>query len=349
MFLDAYLRSPSFGGLNQYNVSASNYIGYGGLDRSYNATFCPETSKTLCGIINEGSYRSDAWKLLANFFTKSSQGPFTGRTQFFPMFFGKEYDASFKDCKEMTAMHGQLKVYNDLVYYSFHPYCSYKTCVGCNRNGTQNGFNRQVDGYTVALSHEIVDAVTNPSTQNGWVSYDFPGNAIAELADPCDHQAATFTSYVNGSPLSFYAQKYWSEKDKDCVLTPSPTKFVIPPYSGPPPPVPNPNNRPRPSKLMPYLGDGKTGCRFNGAQFPKLPYKYVMDDGTGLAQYCFDNSTGIDGKPGFTTYYGCNSDNCDPSMPICETVNPNAPYTWEPCCVVNISFGEFSCPFWPWP
>ncbi|KAI9343096.1 hypothetical protein BDR26DRAFT_858507 [Obelidium mucronatum] len=346
-FLDGYLKSSAFYSLNQYSVPPDNVIGWGARDTSYDATYCPENSKNPCGIINANSYRSDTWKLLANFMTKSiTSNPYTGRRQFFPIFFGKEYDASFKNCAELTAMHGQMKVWNDLVYYAFFPYCSYKTCVGCTRIGNQNGFTAQVDGYTVALAHEIIDAVTNPSTQSGWVAYDWPGNAVAEIADPCDHQAAVFRATVKGKSMDLYTQKYWSVLDNACVS--ASTKVATPAYVSPPP-IPNPNNRPKPSKLMPYLGDGKTGCKFNEKEFSRVPYKFVKDDGYGLAQYCFNNSTGIDGKPGFTTYYGCNSDNCDASMPICEDVNPNAPYTWEPCCVVNISFGEFSCPLWPWP
>ncbi|KAJ3004422.1 UNVERIFIED_CONTAM: hypothetical protein HDU68_005122 [Siphonaria sp. JEL0065] len=320
-FLTAYMKSQSFGGLNQYNINSTMKIGYGAFDRGYNATFCPESSKTPCGTVTAAQSSLDIQKLLSNFFQKSTQGPYPGPTQIYTLFFGKEYDAAFYNCQGYISYHGYM-LYggsNVPVWYSVHPHCAV-TKNSCSTN--------PVSALTCALSHEIIETVTNPMAPNlsAWGT-STASNPLIEIADEiCDHQGASFSD----STGTYVAQKYWSNADKACVLVP--TKYTPPPYV-PPPPLPSPSPSPSPVAIMPYIGEGNHAC---GTPWPRPPT--LVADVNGVTKYCFANAMNDVGTVGYMTYDACSAwdVDCNTSFAACDE-------SGYPCCIGWSAFDPYNC------
>eukprot|EP01126_Amoeba_proteus_P057384 TRINITY_DN72_c0_g2_i13.p1 TRINITY_DN72_c0_g2~~TRINITY_DN72_c0_g2_i13.p1 ORF type:complete len:480 (-),score=61.85 TRINITY_DN72_c0_g2_i13:120-1559(-) len=100
---------------------------------------------------------------------------------------------------------------------AFHPDFSSTLCKdGCLTGVTTNS---SLDGLKVTISHELVEAITDPNpggNSPGWYS---TVSGTGEVADMC-----TGTDLVNGH----YVQQWWSQTLGECVTTHTPTGQYTP-------------------------------------------------------------------------------------------------------------------------
>lgn len=97
-----------------------------------------------------------------------------------------------KSCDVFCGYHESI---NNKIIYTVIPYLD---CPICRNNLSL------FDAYTVVISHEISEVVTNPFHQTGWYSMK-----DSEIGDICLSQTKKLGRYI--------IQKEWSNKQKACV------------------------------------------------------------------------------------------------------------------------------------
>lgn len=102
-------------------------------------------------------------------------------------------------CQQYCGYHGSV----DSIYYALMPYAD---CVGCSQDN-------ELDTLTVIASHELAEAITNPSwTANSGTGW-FDDNSGEEVGDVCTGNVTQLGSYM--------VQQIWSQSQNSCAVAPA--------------------------------------------------------------------------------------------------------------------------------
>ena len=102
-------------------------------------------------------------------------------------------------CETFCAYHGSFSYESSMLAYGVMPTCS----DGCGRDSIQLN-----NLYSVA-SHELSEAVTNPTGSTAWIS-----PTCDEIADMCNHM---HDMTVGSNGQRYMIQKLWSNKYNECI------------------------------------------------------------------------------------------------------------------------------------
>jgi hypothetical protein len=106
------------------------------------------------------------------------------------------------------AYHGMFSIGGQPVVYANMPYLetNYLSVLGCGGGTADPNVDAAFDDETSALSHEFIEAITDPNPNNGaW----FDGNSGYEIGDICNARVAT----VRWGSHSYVVQKDMEQCD----------------------------------------------------------------------------------------------------------------------------------------
>ncbi len=194
-FVQGLNASQWTGAVTQYYDTAgqiSNDVAYGGSwnDNTNSITSRP-TQKTVA---------AEAARAAAHF------GDYSVNAMYF-IALEKGHDPSgFRS--QWCAFHSATSVSGHTIAYTDFPYQS-DAGASCGENSVNGGSSGTLDGVTIVGGHEIIEGVTDPQPNSGWVD-----SSGSEIGDKCAWINLQDTKFSTGT---FPTQPLWSNSAGGCV------------------------------------------------------------------------------------------------------------------------------------